>query len=156
MSEPEGRAHLNWYQLGDRLDIARAQRDAAIKANYELRAERDEARNAAGEYAANEFRILAERDEARAEVVRLGKQSEAKRIYVAMVADRHLDPAPYLFSDLDAALTFVKAEALKLARSENYIEEVTTEGFLYMATCGEEGDYVWIVEREIDGSAPDA
>lgn len=32
--------------------------------------------------------------------------------------------------------------------------EAEVDGWLYSATCGNEGDSVWVLEKELDGSAP--
>lgn len=76
------------------------------------------------------------------------------KIYVAMVCDRHTDPEPHLFTDPDDALDFAHEEALKLARHEDFLTEEVIAGRLYSATCGEEGDEVWVLAKELDGRAP--
>jgi hypothetical protein len=72
-------------------------------------------------------------------------------VYVVIVNDRHDDPQPHLFSTPDAALEFARTEALRLARTEEHIDEEAVDGWLYSAQCGNEGDSVWVIEKELDG-----
>jgi hypothetical protein len=74
-------------------------------------------------------------------------------IYVAMVADRHTDPEPHLFSNPVTAVQFARAEAVRLARgNEALIEEDDVDGWLYSAVIGEEGDSVWVIGKDVDES----
>ena len=71
-------------------------------------------------------------------------------VYVAMIEDRHTDPDPVLFSTAEAAIEHARTEALRLAGHEDFIEEEEVDGWLYSATCGNEGDSVWVIEKEVD------
>jgi len=77
------------------------------------------------------------------------------KIYVAMICDRHTDPEPHLFSTPEAAIDFARGEAQHNARSNEDVEEhAAPEGWLYYATYSGESDSVWVLEKALDGSAP--
>jgi len=71
-------------------------------------------------------------------------------IYVTMVADRHTDPEPYLFTTAAAAIAYAEAAAAENATDPDDIEEEPVEGWLYYARYSVEGDSVWVLGKEID------
>lgn len=71
-------------------------------------------------------------------------------VYVAIVADRHTDTEPYVFSTADAAIKYARHAAVENSDSSTDIEEETMVGWLYYARYSEEGDAVWVIEKEID------
>lgn len=75
------------------------------------------------------------------------------KVYVAMICDRHADPEPYVFSTPEAAIEYARSEAHEYAHSAEDVEESAIDGWLYHATYSGEGDSVWVVEKELDGSA---
>jgi hypothetical protein len=73
------------------------------------------------------------------------------KIYVAMICDRHSDPEPYLFTTAQAAIDFARDQALDNALdAEDFDESETPDGWLYYASYSEEGDNVWVLEKEIE------
>lgn len=79
------------------------------------------------------------------------------KVYVVMVCDRHDDPEPHLFTNLARAIDYAHVTADVLARGAE-VKESVPEEWHYLAEIGEEGDSVWVVEKELhtdeDGSAP--
>jgi hypothetical protein len=71
-------------------------------------------------------------------------------VYVAMIADRHTDTEPYVFSTAEAAIEYARQCAQAYARDPEEIEEEQIEGWLYHATYSAEGDSVWVLAKEID------
>lgn len=72
------------------------------------------------------------------------------KLYVAITADRHTAPEPNVFTTAEAAIEFARNEALANARSEADIEEEPVEGRLFHARYSDEGDSVWVVQKELD------
>jgi hypothetical protein len=72
------------------------------------------------------------------------------RLYVAMVADRHTDPEPYVFSTPEAAIGFAREWARDGARREEDFQEEPIDGWLYYARYSVEDDSVWVVEKGLD------
>lgn len=71
-------------------------------------------------------------------------------VYVAMVADRHCDPEPYVFTTEAAAVAFARKWARDHARTPDDVEEnQTPDGWLYYADHSTEGDCVWVTSKEI-------
>lgn len=74
-------------------------------------------------------------------------------VYVAMIADRHADPEPYVFSTPEAAIAYARSQAAEFAHDPDDIDEShLPKGWLYHATYSVEGDSVWVIEKELDGS----
>ena len=74
------------------------------------------------------------------------------KIHVAMIADRHSDPEPELFTYLENAIQYVRKWAQENAsRPEDFEEPTVPEDWLYYATYSTEGDSVWVLEKELDG-----
>lgn len=71
-------------------------------------------------------------------------------VYVAMINDRHTDPAGYVFSTPEKAIDFARGYAQNVVHDGCEIEEDPIEGWLYHATYCIEGDSVWVLERVID------
>ena len=71
------------------------------------------------------------------------------KIYVAMICDRHADPEPYVFTNLDAAIAYARREAEEGARVPENIVEETIPTWHYFARYSPEGDAVWVVEKEL-------
>lgn len=69
------------------------------------------------------------------------------KVYVVMVADRHLDAEPYLYADLGRATARARDEAAALGCTER--STVNTPQWLFVAIHPTESDAVWIIEREI-------
>jgi hypothetical protein len=74
-------------------------------------------------------------------------------IYVAMIADRHDDPEPYLFETADEAIAYARRTAQAFAHEPEDVEEASVEGWLYYATYSVEGDSVWVLAKTV-GEAP--
>lgn len=75
-------------------------------------------------------------------------------VYVVMVCDHHLDPEPYPFSDVHAAIRYARKVIREIADpEESYEEPAVPEGWLFYATTGYEGDCVWVVARTLDGGS---
>ena len=76
------------------------------------------------------------------------------KVYVAMIADRHTDPEPEVFSTAEAAIGYARdfalAESTYGSRTGEHYEERPVEGWLFQATYTCEGDSVWVVEKELD------
>ena len=72
------------------------------------------------------------------------------RLFVAMIADRHTDPEPELFSTAAAAIDYARTYAFDHARSRRYVSEEPIDGWLYHARYSDEGDSVWVLEKEVD------
>jgi hypothetical protein len=70
-------------------------------------------------------------------------------VYVAMIADRHTDPEPYVFTTAEAAIAYAKAEAVAGAHDPSAIDEEPIDGWLYYARYGEDSS-VWVIEKTID------
>jgi hypothetical protein len=77
----------------------------------------------------------------------------ATTLYVAMIADRHTDPEPYLFETAEQAIAYAQAKAREYALSPETVEEEPVEGWLYRATYSTEGDAVWVLAKTV-GEAP--
>lgn len=74
-------------------------------------------------------------------------------VYVAMIADRHTDVEPHVFSTPGAAIAYARSEALAGARApEDVDENYTPKGWLYHATYSSEGDCVWVIETTVNDS----
>jgi hypothetical protein len=71
------------------------------------------------------------------------------RIYVVMVADRHADPVPYLFTDPDVAVAYARQWAREHSL-DGEIEEDDIDGWLYYATYSVESDSVWVLAKDVD------
>jgi hypothetical protein len=71
-------------------------------------------------------------------------------VYVAMICDRHADPEPFVFSAAEAAIAYAREQARTSARGPGDVLESEIEGWLYHASYSNEGDSVWVIEREID------
>jgi hypothetical protein len=70
-------------------------------------------------------------------------------VYVVVLEDRHIDVQVLVFADQHEAIEQAKNLALNGAKSEDRIEELQDESWLYCAYYSSEGDYVTVVEREI-------
>ncbi len=80
------------------------------------------------------------------------------KVYVVMVCDRHTDPGAHVFTTPEKAIDYARAEVEELAHFPDAINERPSppDGWLYLATYSDEGDSVWVLEKELDGSAPNA
>ena len=72
-------------------------------------------------------------------------------LYVAMIADRHTDPEPYLFETAEQAIAFAQAKAREGARTPDAVEESDIDGWLYHASYSQEGDAVWVLTKTVGG-----
>jgi hypothetical protein len=72
------------------------------------------------------------------------------KIFVAMICDRHAEPEPYLFSTVEAATAYARAEAEANARDVADIKEESIKGWLYHAMYSVEGDSVWVLEKDLE------
>ena len=73
------------------------------------------------------------------------------KVYVVVVLDRHYDPDVKLFTNLEQALAVAQDSALEINEHyASYLEQEDVEGWLFYANCSEEGDYVFVVEKELD------
>jgi hypothetical protein len=70
-------------------------------------------------------------------------------LYVAMIADRHTDPEPFLFATADEAIAYARRCANEYARSPESVEESEIEGWLYYASYSVEGDAVWVLAKTV-------
>jgi hypothetical protein len=68
-------------------------------------------------------------------------------IYVVMVADRHADPVPYLFSTEAAAVEYAREAARDWLIEDDAGDDI---GWLYYATHPTESDAVWVIAKEVD------
>lgn len=71
------------------------------------------------------------------------------KVYVAMIDDRHTDTEPYVFTTPDAAIAYAQGAASDGAHDDADIEEETIVGWLYYARYSDEGDSVWVIEKEL-------
>lgn len=71
-------------------------------------------------------------------------------VFVVVVEDRHTDTEPHLFANREAALAFAHRTAAEYADEHCEITVHNVPDCIYSATMGEEGDAVWVVEREVD------
>jgi hypothetical protein len=77
------------------------------------------------------------------------------KVYVAMIADRHADPEPEVFTTSEAAINYVERWAKAHARVPENIVEEEAEGWLFCLEYSPEGDSVWVVEKHLhEGDAP--
>lgn len=72
------------------------------------------------------------------------------KLYVAMIADRHADPEPYVFSTPEAAIEYARTKAHEYARDAADVEESNIPTWLYHASYSPESDAVWVLEKELD------
>jgi hypothetical protein len=80
------------------------------------------------------------------------RRAEARRsIFVVITDDRHVDPAPEVFTERDAAVEYAQSQAIALNHHPEYLDLLADppEGWLYLATYSSEGDCVWVVEKEL-------
>lgn len=84
------------------------------------------------------------------------------KLYVAMVNDRHEDPAAHVFTTAGQAIDFARQHYTdnvpddldEQERADAAIgEHEPPEEWLYHATYSTEGDSVWVVETDLKGSA---
>ena len=71
-------------------------------------------------------------------------------VYVAMIADRHSDVEPGVFSTPEAAIDYARRTAHEFASEPGDVEESDVPGWLYHADFSPEGDSVWVVETTVD------
>lgn len=78
------------------------------------------------------------------------------KLWIVMVEDRHLDSAPYPFTDRTRAISEARRIAEEMAVRPGDLVELTPrlEVFPYFANVGHEGDCVWVVERDLDQVIP--
>lgn len=78
------------------------------------------------------------------------------KIYQVMVDDRHTDTEAIPFTTPEKALAFAKHLYETDYADPDYDndEEIgelpPPDGWLYYARCSHEGDYIWVVEEELD------
>lgn len=74
-------------------------------------------------------------------------------VYVVMWLDRHADPEPELYADREAAIARAAKIAIDRDRHGVLYESMSTAmyeaGWLYYGKWGNEGNYVFVVEREV-------
>lgn len=70
-------------------------------------------------------------------------------VYVAMIADRHTDPEPFVFDTAEAAIAYAKAEAIEYAHDPKDIAEEEITGWSYFAEYGEDSA-VWVIEKTVN------
>lgn len=75
-------------------------------------------------------------------------------VYVVMVLDRHTDPEPELYATRDSAIARARSIARgssgwSVAHDEGLTASMAAAGWLYHAEWGHEGDYVFVVQREV-------
>jgi len=76
--------------------------------------------------------------------------TDTAAVYVAMIADRHADPEPHLFSTADKAIEYARRIANEYALEPADVDEShQPDGWLYHATYSED-DSVWVLAKEID------
>lgn len=75
-------------------------------------------------------------------------------VYIAMVADRHRDPEPYVFTTAEAALEFAERFARESARrpEDFMIWPDTPPEWMFHASYSGEGDAVWVLAKVIDAT----
>lgn len=66
-------------------------------------------------------------------------------IYVVMICDRHEDPDPHLYADLEAALSAAASAAADIGCA---VLTPLPAAWLF-AAVHEEGDSVYVVQREV-------
>lgn len=73
------------------------------------------------------------------------------KVYIAVEVDRHTNPTVELFIDLKEATTWAHTQAVQNARLHaDVVEQKDPAGdWLYYVTYSEEGDYVFVIEREL-------
>jgi len=77
------------------------------------------------------------------------------QVYVVIADDRHADPEPEVFTDPGKAIAYAREQAVERAHEHDTIDDSDTpDGWLYHAVYCVEGDSVWVVEKELNGSAP--
>lgn len=89
------------------------------------------------------------------------ERKQLVKIYIAMICDRHTDPELHLFSTPEAAIAFARkyyTDSLPDGLDQDEMEdagigEQETEAFLYNAVYSVEGDAVWVLVKELDGTA---
>jgi hypothetical protein len=69
-------------------------------------------------------------------------------VYVVMMADRHADPEPEVFTDRDAAVAYARKFAEDSGR-EVEEHDPPPGGWLYYATYSPESDSVWVVAKTL-------
>jgi hypothetical protein len=74
-------------------------------------------------------------------------------LYVAMIADRHADPEPYLFETPEEAIAYARLCAQRYATRPEDFQESPVDGWLYHATYSVESDSVWVLAKTV-GEAP--
>lgn len=72
------------------------------------------------------------------------------KIFLVMVEDHHTDVKAHPFSTLEVAIEFARKKAEELTGGEPDESMPYSDAWLYYACCSEEGDHVWIVEKELD------
>lgn len=70
-------------------------------------------------------------------------------LYVAMIADRHTDPEPYLFETSDEAIGYARTYAQQHAGRPEDFDESPSGGWLYHATFSVEYDSVWVLAKTV-------
>jgi hypothetical protein len=71
-------------------------------------------------------------------------------VYVVMMADRHADPEPEVFTDQDAAIAYARKFAEGGAHRPGDLEEhEPPPGWLYYATYSSESDSVWVLTKKL-------
>lgn len=76
--------------------------------------------------------------------------ADPKRVFVAVVDDRHSDTEPYVFATAEQAIAYAKGWAQGAAHYPGDYEESHVPEWLFYARYSPEGDKVWVVEKELD------
>ncbi len=79
------------------------------------------------------------------------------KLFIVIVEDRHTDVECYPFDTSEVAIKFAKKQARLIATHDGAwpnaratIEQC--DGWLYAARCSSEGDYVHVVEKELNAT----
>lgn len=89
------------------------------------------------------------REAVRAEVL---SERPAGPVYLVVIEERHSGVDAYPFSTSEAAIEYAQATATEYADYPDDVTEGVMTGCLYSAKWSEEGDYAWVVEREMDAT----
>lgn len=71
------------------------------------------------------------------------------KIYIALIEDRHIDVEVKLFLDLGVAIQYAKDKAQEYSSDPLNMEDIETEDWLFCRRYGCEGDFVRVVEAEL-------
>jgi len=72
------------------------------------------------------------------------------KIYLAICIDRHVDPHVKAFAVLERAKKYARGWVDENARHPESIEESDVGGWLYHCQYSEEGDYVFVIDGELE------